>query len=626
MNFVKATHKWLSLVIGLQLALWLASGLAFNLLDTSRVSGRHLADPQPAPVSLMAAKALLSHEAIADRYAPNTITSLELVHRLGRPLYAITTERGIELRDARTGLPFAIDSVRALEIARRDYAGDDRLLGTPVRMERTNLETRNHRPPIWRIDAADEFASTLYVSATDGRVLERRNDTWRLFDIFWMLHIMDYSERQDFNNPFVIAFGFGALLLSVSGCLLLFASFSRGDFNLLASLPLSVSKALKLHQNKVSIDLLDGSSTPINQLALASGSNLFDGLSANGIRLPSNCGGGGSCGLCRIRVEPQAPATHSEKTLLDPAELARGVRLACQQRASTPTAVWLADPVLQADTLPAEVTRSRFLTPLIKEIHLQPSAGQRFQFNAGSFVQVEIPPHRLRQADLLVDREYRNDRDWTRWRQAPGAQHTEVLRRSYSMANSPGEGAAAIVLNVRIQPPADNAHPAGAGSSYLFSLRVGDRVDLSGPFGGFHARDSEREMVLIGGGAGLAPLRSIIVDQLRNRNTERKMHLLYGARNLREVFYRELFDQLALEHHNFTWQLGLSAPRREDRWHGPCGNIGDIAASQYLRGHTDLANCEFYLCGPAAMLKACREMLDQLGIPGENILFEDFGF
>ena len=616
MHFIKITHKWLSLIIGVQLMLWLASGLAFNLLDSGKVSGRHLAASQPDH-SLMASRALLGHEAIAARYAPGTVTGIELVHRLGRPLYRVATAAGIELRDARTGSPFAVDGVLAREIATRDYTGDDQLIGTPMLMETTTLETRGHATPIWRVDVDDAFGTTLYVSAQDGQVVERRNDTWRLFDLFWMLHIMDYTERQDFNNPFVIAFGFGALLLSISGCLLLFGSFSRHDFNLMA----------KLRRSKVAISLHDSSANPINQLALTSGSNLFDGLAAHGINLPSNCGGGGSCGLCQVRLDPQAPVSGSERALLSSGDLAQGVRLACQQRATAATSLTLDDRVLDASAFQAEVTQSRFLTPYIKEIHLQPLGGRAFDFKAGSFVQLEIPPHRLRPRDLLVDKHYRQD--WSQWHQVPQAQHTQTVQRSYSMANSPGEAGTAIVLNVRIQPPANTAHPAGAGSSYLFNLRPGDRVNLSGPYGSFNARDNTdgpaREMVFIGGGAGMAPLRSIIVDQLRNCGSRRKMSFWYGARSLREVFYRDQFDQLSAEHNNFSWQLGLSDPQAEDHWEGPCGFISDIAATQYLRHHPDIANCEFYLCGPPAMLKACKAMLSELGVGEEMIAYDDFG-
>ncbi|SEA46470.1 NADH:ubiquinone reductase (Na(+)-transporting) subunit F [Microbulbifer marinus] len=624
MNFVKVAHKWLSLVIGLQLALWLASGLAFNLLDSSVVSGRHLA-ASPATAELSTADVTVGHDAIARLYAPGSVVDIRLQPGLEHPVYRVQTQDGIELRDAQSGAPLVIDSTRAAAIAARDYAGDDQLIGEPVRLDAANMEARRHQGPMWRVDVADEFATSLYISAQDGRVLERRNDSWRLFDIFWMLHIMDYTERQDFNNPFVIAFGLGALLMSLSGCLLLFTSFSRHDFNLVA----------KLRRSHVAVQLFDSNANPINQLALASGSNLFDGLAANGVQLPSNCGGGGSCGLCQVRMETDAPVSASEKALLSRTELAAGYRLACQQRAADATRLTLDDSLLQAGQHTAEVVGTRFLTPFIKEIHLRLPDTAGFDFRAGSFVQVEVPPHRLQLADLPVDTDFRAD--WRQWRLAAPAEHLEPVRRSYSMANAPGESMAnapveamsgnCIVLNVRIQPPPqDNgAVPGGVGSSYMFNLQPGDQLKVSGPFGNFHAADTDREMVIIGGGAGMAPLRSIIVDQLRNRGSDRKISFWYGARSLREVFYADEFHQLATEHSNFCWRLGLSEPRAEDNWSGASGFISDIVAEQYLRDHPQIGNCEFYLCGPPPMLKACIAMLTQLGVTEDRIAFDDFG-
>ncbi|SHF18100.1 NADH:ubiquinone oxidoreductase, Na(+)-translocating, F subunit [Microbulbifer donghaiensis] len=630
MNFVRVAHKWLSLVIGLQLALWLASGLAFNLLDSSVVSGRHLA-ADPAPAELSTADVTVSHDAIARLYAPGSVIDIRLQPGFERPVYRVQTQDAVELRDAQSGTPLVIDSARAAAIAARDYAGDDRLIGEPVPMESANMEARRHQGAMWRVDVADDFATSLYISAQDGRVLERRNDSWRLFDIFWMLHIMDYTERQDFNNPFVIAFGLGALLMSLSGCLLLFTSFSRHDFNLVA----------KLRRSRVAVQLFDSNANPLNELALASGSNLFDGLAANGVQLPSNCGGGGSCGLCQVRMDTDAPVSASEKALLSRSELDAGYRLACQQRASAATRLTLDDSLLQASQYTTEVVQTRFLTPFIKEIHLRLPDTANFAFRAGSFVQIEVPPHQLRLADLPVDTEFRAD--WHQWQVAGNAGHREPVRRSYSMANAPGEPMAnapgevmpgnqsasgnSVVLNVRIQPPPQSDHtvPGGVGSSFMFNLQPGDRVKVSGPFGNFHAAETGREMVIIGGGAGMAPLRSIIVDQLRNRGSGRKISFWYGARSLREVFYAEEFHQLAAEHGNFAWHLGLSEPRAEDNWSGASGFISDIVAEQYLRSHPEIGNCEFYLCGPPPMLKACIAMLTALGVAEDRIAFDDFG-
>lgn len=614
MNFVKVAHKWLSLVIGLQLALWLASGLAFNLLDSDIVSGRHLA-AGPASAEVSAADVAVAHDAIARMYPPGSIVDIRLQPGFERPVYRVQTTGGVELRDAGSGAPVAINRDRAAAIAARDYAGDDSLIGEPLKLASANMESRGHDGAIWRVDVADDLSTSLYISAQDGRVLERRNDSWRLFDIFWMLHIMDYTERQDFNNPVVIVFGLGALLMSLSGCLLLFSSSSRHDFNLVA----------KLRRSRVAVQLLDGNANPVQQLVLASGSNLFDGLAANGVQLPSNCGGGGSCGLCQVRLDPQAPANASEKALIPPGRLNGGYRLACQQRVSESTALTLDDTALRARSFEAEVIHSRYLAPSIKEIHLRPLGGERFEFAAGSFVQVEVPVHSLRLADIALDPAY--TADWQPWQAAAGATHTEPCLRAYSMANAPDEAGSPLMLNVRIQPPprGNEAAPGGAGSSYMFNLGQGDRVNLAGPYGNFHVKESRREMVFIGGGAGMAPLRSMIVDQLQQRGTRRRISFWYGARSLREVFYGELFDRLATEHRNFSWHLALSEPQPEDDWQGECGYISDITLKNYLAGHSDIGNCEFYLCGPPAMLRVTTAMLAALGVDERMIAYDDFG-
>lgn len=231
--------------------------------------------------------------------------------------------------------------------------------------------------------------------------------------------------------------------------------------------------------------------------------------------------------------------------------------------------------------------------------------------------------HRLRLAEIPLDPAYHAD--WEKWQSAANADHREACNRSYSMANGPREQGSPLVLNVRIQPPPENSLPAGRGSSYIFNLKAGDRVKVSGPFGNFRVKESRREMVFIGGGAGMAPLRSMIVDQLQSHNTDRRISFWYGARSLREVFYRELFDRLQTEHDNFTWHLGLSEPLPEDNWQGPRGFISDIALKNYLCGHCELGNCEFYLCGPPAMRKATISMLTALGVDRGMIAFDDFG-
>jgi uncharacterized iron-regulated membrane protein len=227
-RIVARVHKWLGLLVGLQLLVWLISGLVFSLLDPALVGGRHLvAEPQRSN-SLMAPRALLGHEAMAARYPADTVLNIELTHQFGRPLYRIETARYTELRDARSGYLFELDSKLVAQIAARDYAGDEQLLGSPVKLDGPTLETRKHDGAMWRVEADDDYDTTLYISAADGRILERRTDTWRLFDFFWMLHTMDYRGRDNFNNPLIVLIGFASLWLVISGIVLLSRMLSRG--------------------------------------------------------------------------------------------------------------------------------------------------------------------------------------------------------------------------------------------------------------------------------------------------------------------------------------------------------------------------------------------------------------
>jgi Na+-transporting NADH:ubiquinone oxidoreductase subunit F len=246
-------------------------------------------------------------------------------------------------------------------------------------------------------------------------------------------------------------------------------------------------------------------------------------------------------------------------------------------------------------------------------------------FRAGGYIQIEAPPHTVRYKDFSIDDEYKADWDrWNMWKYV--SKVDESIMRAYSMANYPEERGL-ILLNVRIaSPPPDHPNvPPGQMSSYIFSLKPGDKVVISGPYGEFFARDTDNEMVFIGGGAGMAPMRSHIFDQLKRMNSERKISFWYGARSLREVFYKEEFDALKKNHDNFQWHLALSEPLPEDRWDGDTGFIHQVLYDNYLKDHPAPEDCEYYLCGPPLMNDAVLKLLDDLGVESENILFDDFG-
>jgi Na+-transporting NADH:ubiquinone oxidoreductase subunit F len=271
------------------------------------------------------------------------------------------------------------------------------------------------------------------------------------------------------------------------------------------------------------------------------------------------------------------------------------------------------------------VRSNRNVATFIKELVLELPEGESMDFRAGGYIQIEAAAHTVRYKDFIVEDEYRAAWDkFNMWRYV--SKVDEDMFRAYSMANYPGEKGI-IMLNVRIaSPPPHLPHvPPGQVSSYIFSLKPGDKVTISGPYGEFFARETEHEMIFVGGGAGMAPMRSHIFDQIKRLKTKRKISFWYGARSLNEAFYAEEFDHLASENDNFEWHLALSDPLPEDNWTGLAGFIHQVLYDEYLSGHPAPEDCEYYLCGPPMMLNAVLEMLDDLGVEPENIFFDDFG-
>lgn len=380
--------------------------------------------------------------------------------------------------------------------------------------------------------------------------------------------------------------------------------------------------------------LLPSGSTTITindsrELQVPIGEKLLTALSVNNIFVPAACGGNGSCGQCRVKVvNGGGEILPIETSFISKREAAQGQRLACQVsiQADAQLQIQLPEAVFSAQRWHCRVRDSQYVATYIKELILELPAGDAFTFQAGGYVQVECPPHALRFSEFEVPALYQND--WTRFGlfQLESVVE-EATSRAYSMANCPEEKGI-VILNVRIATPppsAPDGTPPGKVSSWLFGLQPGDPVTLSGPFGNFCARESEAEMIFVGGGAGMAPLRSIIFDQLQRLHSKRKISFWYGARSVREAFYADQFQQLARVHSNFTWELVMSEPAPADHWTGHTGFIHRVLFEQYLGQHSTPEDCEYYLCGPPMMIAAMRDMLDELGVDENNIFFDDFG-
>jgi Na+-transporting NADH:ubiquinone oxidoreductase subunit F len=366
---------------------------------------------------------------------------------------------------------------------------------------------------------------------------------------------------------------------------------------------------------------------PDKALKTQAGGTLLGSLSANQIFIPSACGGKGTCGVCKVTVtDGGGTLLPTEVTHVNRGEAREGVRLSCQVKVKGDMHIELPPEIFEVRKWQCTVISNQNVATFIKELLLELPEGEAVPFRAGGYIQIECPPHVVKYADFEIEDEYREDWDkYDMWRYV--SKVDAEVTRAYSMANYPEE-VGKIMLNVRVASPpprAPEGTPPGIMSSYIFNLKPGDEVTISGPYGEFFAKETDAEMMFIGGGAGMAPMRSHIFDQLKRLDSKRKITFWYGARSLREAFYQDEFDELARKHDNFEWHLALSEPLPEDNWEGMTGFIHQVVYENYLKDHEAPEDIEYYLCGPPLMLKACMQMFDDLGVEEENIAFDDFG-
>ena len=357
------------------------------------------------------------------------------------------------------------------------------------------------------------------------------------------------------------------------------------------------------------------------------GGRLMGALSSAGVFVPSACGGGGTCGQCRVKVlEGGGTLLPTEASLISKREAAAGERLACQVTVSQDLRIKVSEDVFGVKKWQCSVRSNHNVATFIKELVLELPVGETLDFKAGGYIQIECEPHELSYSTFDIAEQYLED--WKRYGMLEiNSMVSESAIRAYSMANYPEEDTI-VMLNVRIATPPPGAGdnvPTGIMSSYIFNLKPGDPVTISGPYGEFLAKETDAEMVFIGGGAGMAPMRSHIFDQLKRLGSNRKLSFWYGARSLREAFYVEEFDDLEKNHDNFSWNLALSDPLPEDNWKGMVGFIHDVLYENYLKDHPAPEDCEYYMCGPPMMIAAVERLLYDLGVEEENVLFDDFG-
>ena len=381
-----------------------------------------------------------------------------------------------------------------------------------------------------------------------------------------------------------------------------------------------VARSYLVQSGEVSIEMNEG-----KILRLPVGVKLLSGLASQGVFVSSACGGGGTCGQCRVKVlEGGGSLLATEKTYISKRDALEGDRLSCQVTVKRDLKVELPPEVAGCRQWECTVKSNEQVASFIKNLVIELPAGEDIDFRAGGYVQIKCPPHQMKYSNIET-----GDFDDV-WKALNlyryESMSDEEVSRAYSMANYPDEKGV-VMLNVRVAvpPPNDPNVPPGIASSYLAGLKPGDKVMVSGPFGDFFARETDNEMIFIGGGAGMAPMRSHIFDQLRRIKTNRKITFWYGARSKRELFFVHDFDNLAEQNENFDWYIALSEPQDEDNWDGKVGFIHNVLYEEYLKDHPAPEDCEYYICGPPVMLAAVRQMLDDLGVDPENILFDDFG-
>ncbi|WP_427982753.1 NADH:ubiquinone reductase (Na(+)-transporting) subunit F [Agarivorans sp.] len=365
---------------------------------------------------------------------------------------------------------------------------------------------------------------------------------------------------------------------------------------------------------------------PSKAITTQAGSKLLGVLGSSGIFVSSACGGGGSCGQCHVHVlEGGGDILPTELDHISKRDAADGLRLACQVNVKQDMKITLPEEIFGVKKWECTVISNDNKATFIKELKLQIPDGESVPFRAGGYIQIEAPAHHVKYSDFDIEEQYRGDWEHFGFFNLESKVDEETVR-AYSMANYPEEEGI-IMLNVRIAtpPPNNMSLPCGKMSSFIFNLKAGDKVTISGPFGEFFAKDTDAEMVFIGGGAGMAPMRSHIFDQLKRLQSKRKISFWYGARSRREIFYEEDFDMLARENDNFEWHVALSDPQPGDDWEGKTGFIHNVLYENYLKDHDAPEDCEYYMCGPPVMNAAVINMLKDLGVEDENILLDDFG-
>tara|TARA_R110001583_G_scaffold561_13_gene5039 strand:+ start:9739 stop:11577 length:1839 start_codon:yes stop_codon:yes gene_type:complete len=611
MPWIRKIHKWASVFVGLQFLLWLISGIYFNVMDMSKATGNTYRIKQQH--SEIDGRNFVEPKTVLHNFAATI--SLKPIELLAKPYYLLTHQQALynnfknsyTLVDALTGKQVNFDKEFANKLAQSSYSGPGKIKNTQLINNKIADFPKEHNSA-WQIDFADQLNTSVFIDSGSGRIIGHSDDDKRFADIFFMLHFMDYGNVGSFNSIQIIVFAFVTLWLSFTGLIWTIDLGLRGQYQ------------LKWFAKNREVRLFDKHQKSIGLVKLSTHTNLLDGLVEHDISLPSTCGGGGTCGRCKVMISPIAKTTSADQLHFDELELQQGYRLACQHFSHDVDHMTLMD-VTNAKKHQLKLIQSCFISPTIKELRFTLLDKENISFKAGAFMRFFIPAAKgvsIPKGTLKEQEYFWNNLDHFEY------QHN-ACSRSYSLANGNGgylDGANELVFAIKIQTPPNKQIKPGIASNYLCNLEVGDIIEAVGPFEEFKAQaKTSKNMIMIGAGSGMAPLKSLIEEQLIQNDLSKSIHFYFGARSEEELIYSDEFHHLSDEHQSFYYTPVLSQP--DKNWHGIKGYVQQQLLNDF-DSLGEIANLEFYLCGPAKMMSDTIIMLEKQGVDKDSIYFDDF--
>lgn len=614
MLWIRKIHKWASVIVGIQFLLWLSSGIYFNLMDHNKAVG-HAYFSDHKEIANFDPLQMTDPKLVLEKFQP----SVELIPTtlLTKPYYLLIHQKGLyenffhhcTLVDAYSGLQLTIDKAMVNALAEQSYSGPGKIISSKLITEGID-DFPTQRNPAWQVNFDDDVATSVYVEADSGRIIGHSDKDKRLADVFFMLHFMDYANLGNFNNIQIMLFAFVALWLSLTGIVWTVDLGLRGQYQ------------VKWLAKKRKVKLFDMNRKSMGTVIFSTHTNLLDGLVEHNIVLPSTCGGGGTCGRCRVMINPSVSSTSADYVHFNEVELAQGYRLACQHFSDDIDHMTLMD-VTNAQKHRLELHQSRFISPFIKELRFKVIGGYQLSYKAGAFMRFFIPAAKTHSVPVELSDSFR-----THWQhvQAVEFEH-EACTRSYSCAESSAT-TDELVFTIKMQSAPEHSVRPGVASHYLCNIAVGTTVEALGPFEEFGVKEnSNKTIVLVGAGSGMAPLRAIIDEQMsmleprQSGKGLRPIYFFYGARTEVDLLYADNFYQLADQYMHFHYYPVLSKP--DEEWLGAAGYAQHILALN-LDSLGDIGNLEFYLCGPQGMMDEVIALLKAKGVDDDDIRFDLF--